>query len=169
MWDYIETNGTLEAKLSVTIGSFREPGWTNRRQKKSDLVWPLKGPLVHMWERSHKCVWWARNQWGLKGSYVSESWTCIWVYEERRQQKKARKGRKVLRVDRCLKRAGWSSDRGSMNWLIWPSGEPWDEGFLQSFREQVRDFCDLRQKLTVLFILFRWSSISVTSLMKWSI
>jgi hypothetical protein len=41
-----------------------------------------------------------------------------------------------------------------------------DEGFLRSFREQMRGFHDLllRQKPTSLFIMLGWSSISVASL-----
>jgi hypothetical protein len=50
--------------------------------------------------------------------------------------------------------------------LEYSSEESYEGGFLQSFREQMRGFCDvLRQKPSFPFILMGWNLISVVSLM----
>jgi hypothetical protein len=73
-WDYMETEWTLEAKLSVPI-SFPE----NRHEPRGDRrkvtrFGPWKGRLAHVEARERKvvgvCAWWTENRGGWERSCV---------------------------------------------------------------------------------------------------
>jgi hypothetical protein len=67
MWDDTETEGSVEARMSVHIGCSRKPGLSNRRQEKRDRVFTFRGLVVQIWKRGDRIrrfVCWVEKQRG---------------------------------------------------------------------------------------------------------